>query len=687
MGPAAHQEADQDKEEPEPDASPSEGFEPADGRVQGELGIEDLAADRLRDQKPGDHAAHELGDGRRQEPDRHHEGHHPGQGELGDLRQADGRQEEFPRGVQEVEQAKQDQGHPEGAVVQAGTPDHDQEAQADLDQAETELQGRVRILPATSQPGPQGGKKGREDQDKAGVERLGLGGADRGVDPAPPARRPHADGGQLVGRAEGDAKEVAPRLGEGQVHICRGEEVERGARLLEEGEEDHRPQHQDGGQSHPLALHRGLADPDDDPGQGCNGQDDGCNQRHSDQPAVLNRQEDDADGQDRHDVGHPLPVDEAGEGLVQHLGVGRLALALEKGLAEHEDHPAHEHAHPGQAKASPPAEVLSEEAAKDGGPEGTEIDAVIVEGEAGVPAGIAMRVEVAHHSGDVGLEEAHPEDDQRNGEIEHAGRARVLEGPDLELSVRDRGAQAGLDGNPRNGDPAALARSELVLLALHQDVGDAVVHPALGDDRKDPPAIDQVLPCAGPLKAHGDVTRHQQKRTEGDGLARAQPAVGNESAEKRQKIDQGRVGRIHRAGLGAVEHQVLGQVEDQYAPHAVVGEPLPHLGEKQDNQALRVVPHQLDQHGHARGEGDEQAEEDDDVHLRGFRLRAGAMAPSKRRANRTCAAGSGKQAAGGQKASSSQTGATRPPQGPWKRSSRRSARVRPLSAISARGAR
>ena len=298
-----------------------------------------------------------------------------------------------------------------------------------------------------------------------------------------------------------------------------------------------------------------------------------------------------------------------------------------------------------------------------------------------------MRVEVPHHRGDVGLQEAHPEDDQRDGEIEHAGRARVLEGPDLELAVRDRGGQAGLDGNPRNGDPAALARSELVLLALHHDVGDAVIHPALGGDWIDPPAIDQVLTCRGALKAHGDVTRHQKKRAKGNGLARAQPAVGDESAEKRQEIDQGRVGRIHRAGLGAVEQQVLGQVEDQYAPHAVVGEPLPHLGEKQDNQALRVAPQQLEQHGYARGEGDKQTEEDDDVHLEGFRLRVGAKGPSKRQANRTCAVGSGKQAASGQKASSSQTGDTRPPQAPWKRSSRRSARVRPLSAISARGAR
>jgi hypothetical protein len=38
-----------------------------------------------------------------------------------------------------------------------------------------------------------------------------------------------------------------------------------------------------------------------------------------------------------------------------------------------------------------------------------------------------------------------------------------------------------------------------------------------------------------------------------------------------------------------VEQEVLGQVEDQQAAHAVVGEPLPHLGEEQDEQAARVI--------------------------------------------------------------------------------------------------
>jgi hypothetical protein len=34
---------------------------------------------------------------------------------------------------------------------------------------------------------------------------------------------------------------------------------------------------------------------------------------------------------------------------------------------------------------------------------------------------------------------------------------------------------------------------------------------------------------------------------------------------------------------------MLGQVEDQQRPHAVIGEALPHLGEEQHEQAARVA--------------------------------------------------------------------------------------------------
>ena len=61
------------------------------------------------------------------------------------------------------------------------------------------------------------------------------------------------------------------------------------------------------------------------------------------------------------------------------------------------------------------------------------------------------------------------------------------------------------------------------------------------------------------------------------------------AAHQRQQIDQGGVGGVLAVGEGVVEQEVFGQVEDQQAAHAVVGEPLPHLGEEQHDQAARVA--------------------------------------------------------------------------------------------------
>ena len=68
-----------------------------------------------------------------------------------------------------------------------------------------------------------------------------------------------------------------------------------------------------------------------------------------------------------------------------------------------------------------------------------------------------------------------------------------------------------------------------------------------------------------------------------------------------------------RGGLG-FEKEVLGKIEDQDGPHAVVGETLPHLGKKQDEQPLWMLSEQLDKHGNAGHERDQNAQGDDDVH-------------------------------------------------------------------------
>ena len=62
-----------------------------------------------------------------------------------------------------------------------------------------------------------------------------------------------------------------------------------------------------------------------------------------------------------------------------------------------------------------------------------------------------------------------------------------------------------------------------------------------------------------------------------------------------------------------VEQEVLGQVEDQQAAHAVEGESLPHLGEEQDEQPPRVLAQQLQNDRYARDHGDQNAGQDDDA--------------------------------------------------------------------------
>jgi hypothetical protein len=81
---------------------------------------------------------------------------------------------------------------------------------------------------------------------------------------------------------------------------------------------------------------------------------------------------------------------------------------------------------PGEAEAGPPAEGLAEIAAQHRGPEGAEVDAVIVEGEARIAARIAVRIELADDRGNVRLQEADAHDDQRNRQEEdvHVGELR-----------------------------------------------------------------------------------------------------------------------------------------------------------------------------------------------------------------------------------------------------------------------
>jgi hypothetical protein len=87
-------------------------------------------------------------------------------------------------------------------------------------------------------------------------------------------------------------------------------------------------------------------------------------------------------------------------------------MALQGRLVQHEDDEAQQHADACEPEAGPPADGLAQEAAQHRRPEGPEVDPVIVEREARIPPGIPLRIELPHDGGDVGLEEAHPHDDQ-----------------------------------------------------------------------------------------------------------------------------------------------------------------------------------------------------------------------------------------------------------------------------------
>ena len=108
------------------------------------------------------------------------------------------------------------------------------------------------------------------------------------------------------------------------------------------------------------------------------------------------------------------------------------------------------------------------------------------------------------------------------------------------------------------------------------------------------------------LDGHRQVAGHQQQRAERDGLAGAEIAVGQDAADQRQQIDQRGVGAVLARAAALVEQEVLGHVEDQDAAHAVVGEPLPHLGEEEDVQALGVLA-QLQEDRNERDQRDHDA--------------------------------------------------------------------------------
>jgi len=140
----------------------------------------------------------------------------------------------------------------------------------------------------------------------------------------------------------------------------------------------------------------------------------------------------------------------------------------------------------------------------------------------------------------------------------------------------------------------------------------AAVHPALGLELIGVAGEGQGLYRGLALDGHGEVAGDQQKRAEGHRLAGAEEPVRQHPADQGQQIDQGGVGGVLALAEVVGEQELFGQVEDQQTAHAVVGEPLPHLGEEQHEQAAWMAA-QLQRHRDAGRNGDEDADDDDDV--------------------------------------------------------------------------
>ena len=98
----------------------------------------------------------------------------------------------------------------------------------------------------------------------------------------------------------------------------------------------------------------------------------------------------------------------------------------------------------------------------------------------------------------------------------------------------------------------------------------------------------------------------------GIGATEAEP-VGDDTADQGRQVDEGDIGAVLPRGPLVREQELLGQVEDQQAAHAVIGEPLPHLRQEQDGETLGVGA-QLPEHRRAGDERDQKPRHKYDIH-------------------------------------------------------------------------
>jgi hypothetical protein len=188
-------------------------------------------------------------------------------------------------------------------------------------------------------------------------------------------------------------------------------------------------------------------------------------------------------------------------------------------------------------------------------------------------------------------------EDEDNEASEHAdaGEAEAIAPADRLAEIADQdGADRRAEVNPHVEDgvgAVAPGVGELVELAHHhRDVG---LEEAGADDdegERRPEDVDRrVGLSAGSFHGHQEVAAHQQYAAEQHRASLAEIAVGEIAAEHGRDVNQAGIGAVDQVRFVVGEQPVLGEVEDQKGAHAVVGEALPHLGEEEHVEALRVA--------------------------------------------------------------------------------------------------
>src|SRR5580692_12778075 len=82
------------------------------------------------------------------------------------------------------------------------------------------------------------------------------------------------------------------------------------------------------------------------------------------------------------------------------------------------------------------------------------------------------------------------------------------------------------------------------------------------------------------------------------GATLAKPPIRDQAAENRREIGQSLISAINEGGFFLADQQLLGHVVDQQGAHAVVGENLPHLGQKKYREAARLTEPSLPVRAH-----------------------------------------------------------------------------------------